>query len=147
MHVGETRDESNGEGSPSPCVRESRQHTVCNVGHNDGLRTDGVVDETTRPPIVVSGWIRSLLVGNDRMWTMGRDVAWSAFCELADSNKDLPWNPMDGNNSQAIPTGTARLCCFQERYLSFWPLSHTRDGFTQKATSTAFKSVIYRSGY
>ena len=77
--AGETRDESNGEGSPSPCVRESRQHTVSNVGHNDGLRTDGVVDETTRSSIGVSGWIRSLLVCNDRMWTMGRDVAWSAF--------------------------------------------------------------------
>jgi hypothetical protein len=49
-------DESNGEGSPSPCVRESRQHTVTNVGHIDGLRTDGVVDETTSTSVFLDGF-------------------------------------------------------------------------------------------
>ena len=29
------------EGSPSPFIRESRQHNVINVEHNDGLRTEG----------------------------------------------------------------------------------------------------------
>jgi hypothetical protein len=37
--------------------RASESHVstpLLNVGHNDGLRTDGVVDETTRSSIVVS---------------------------------------------------------------------------------------------
>jgi hypothetical protein len=55
----------------------SSQHTVHTVGL--GLRTDGR-SKRDRQSFVVSGWmIRSLFVCQDRMWTMGRHVAWSAF--------------------------------------------------------------------
>ena len=45
--------------------RASESHVstaLLNVGHNDGLRTDGVVDETTRSSIVVSDGFAHCLV-------------------------------------------------------------------------------------
>ena len=99
-------------------------HTVINVGHNDGLRTDGVIDETNRTLssliLVVSGWIiRSLLlVWNDRMWTVWDETLLGLFLRVSRQQERPPIYPHGGNNSQDIPYGAgAQLHCSQVRYL------------------------------
>jgi hypothetical protein len=71
------------ERSVPPCDIEIRQHTVYDASAMTGW---GQTLSETRSPIEealgyrsLDWFIRSLLVGNDRMLTMGRHVAWSTF--------------------------------------------------------------------
>ncbi len=133
-------------GSPSPCVRESRQHTVSNVGHSDGSRTDGIVDETTRSPIAVSDG--------------------SAHCLFVATNGCGPWDVMSlglllrvsiqqqrphmyhhgGSNSESV--------CYQVRHLTTPAIEPSRDrGFTccqhcQRTTTEALHvaSIVNHHG-
>jgi hypothetical protein len=92
----------------APCVRESGQHTVTNVGHIDGLRTDGVIDERTSPSVFLDGFAHcSFATIECGPW--GTTCRLGLLLRVADQQQRPHVDHHGGINSEELPLGFSTL--------------------------------------